>query len=87
MRKKVTKRKGDICNLSELSVGSRVKIEQMKISNKILQRRLFEMGVTIGTTVEIKKISPLGDPVGIALRGYELCSRKSELKNIFGRVI
>lgn len=79
--------KGEVCNLSELSVGERAKIERIKISNKILQRRLFEMGVTIGTTVEIKKISPLGDPVGIALRGYELCSRKSELKNIFGRVI
>lgn len=87
MKKKVSKIKGEVCNLSELSVGERAKIERIKISNKILQRRLFEMGVTIGTIVEIKKISPLGDPVGIALRGYELCSRKSELKNIFGRVI
>ena len=40
------------------------------------------MGITRGVVVEIKKIAPLGDPISIELRGYELCLRKSDLNNI-----
>lgn len=40
------------------------------------------MGITKGTEILIKKIAPMGDPVDIELRGYELCIRKEEMKNI-----
>ena len=43
-----------------------------------LRRRLFDMGITPGAKVELKKKAPLGDPIEISLRGYELTLRKSE---------
>ena len=43
-----------------------------------LRRRLFDMGVTPGATVYLRKKAPLGDPLEITLRGYELTLRKSE---------
>ncbi len=43
-----------------------------------LRRRLFDMGVTPGATVYLRKVAPLGDPLEITIRGYELTLRKSE---------
>lgn len=43
-----------------------------------LRRRLFDMGITPGATILLKKKAPLGDPIEISLRGYELTLRKSE---------
>ena len=43
-----------------------------------LRRRLFDMGITPGAKIELKKKAPLGDPLEISLRGYELTLRKSE---------
>ena len=52
-----------------------------------LKRRIMDMGITKGVEIEIKKIAPLGDPIDIMLRGYELCIRKSDMKSIDVRVI
>ena len=43
-----------------------------------LRRRLFDMGVTPGANILLKKRAPLGDPIEVTLRGYELTLRKSE---------
>ena len=43
-----------------------------------LRRRLFDMGVTPGASVYLRKVAPLGDPIEITIRGYELTLRKSE---------
>lgn len=43
-----------------------------------LRRRLFDMGVTPGAKVYLRKVAPLGDPLEITIRGYELTLRKSE---------
>ena len=43
-----------------------------------LRRRLFDMGITPGAKVELKKKAPLGDPLEITVRGYELSLRKRE---------
>ena len=43
-----------------------------------LRRRLFDMGVTPGATVYLRKKAPLGDPLEVTIRGYELTLRKSE---------
>lgn len=48
-----------------------------------LKRRLIDMGITPGVKIKIKKFAPLGDPIEIELRGYELSIRRSEAKNIF----
>lgn len=47
-----------------------------------LRRRIMDMGITPGTTVMVVKVAPLGDPVEVRVRGYELSLRKDEAKQI-----
>ncbi len=47
-------------------------------AEKKIKRRLFDMGITKGTTILLRKKAPLGDPIEVTLRGYELTLRKSE---------
>ena len=47
-----------------------------------IRRRLMDMGVTPGVKVEVIKVAPLGDPIDINIRGYELSLRKDEAQNI-----
>lgn len=73
--------------LSQLKIGQRARVIELQHENRIIRRRLFDLGITSGVEVEIKKMSPLGDPIDIALRGYELCLRKSDLEHILIEVI
>ena len=59
----------------------------INFENKALRRRLLDMGITRGVVIEIKKIAPLGDPIDIYLRGYELCLRKADMEGIDIRVV
>lgn len=63
--------------LSEFSIGETGVIRLVGGDGKI-RRRLFDMGVTPGAEVHLRKRAPLGDPIEITLRGYELTLRKSE---------
>ena len=63
--------------LSELSVGEKGTILSVD-GEKRIRRRLFDMGVTPGTSVLLRKKAPLGDPIEIAIRGYELTLRSTE---------
>ncbi len=47
-----------------------------------LRRRLFDMGITPGAQVTMRKLAPLGDPMEIRLRGYELSVRKAEAEEV-----
>ena len=47
-----------------------------------LKRRIMDMGITKGTSVFVRKVAPLGDPVEITVRGYELSIRKGDAENI-----
>ena len=47
-----------------------------------LRRRIMEMGVTPGTPIKVVKVAPLGDPIEVNLRGYELSLRKEEARQI-----
>lgn len=69
-------------NLSELQIGQKAKVVSLATEDPALKRRLLDMGITRGAIVEIKKISPLGDPINILIRGYELCLRRDDLKLI-----
>lgn len=51
-------------------------------SEGAVKRRLIDMGITPGTEVYVRKIAPLGDPIEINLRGYELSIRKNDANNI-----
>lgn len=64
--------------LSEFSIGETGVIRLVGGDGKI-RRRLFDMGVTPGAEVYLRKRAPLGDPIEITLRGYELTLRKSEV--------
>lgn len=63
--------------LSEFSIGETGVIRLVGGDGKI-RRRLFDMGVTPGAEVYLRKRAPFGDPIEITLRGYELTLRKSE---------
>lgn len=47
-----------------------------------VKRRIMDMGITKGTDIFVRKVAPLGDPMEITVRGYELSIRKSEAENI-----
>lgn len=74
-------------NLSELNVGQSAKIVELKVENKEIRRHLLDMGLTRGVRVKVKKKAPMGDPIDIELRDYELCISKSELNHIKVEVI
>ena len=63
--------------LSEFKVGERGVVKAVAGEGKI-RRRLFDMGVTPGATVTLRKKAPLGDPLEVTVRGYELTLRKAE---------
>ena len=68
--------------LDELKVGDKAKVIKLNVENKEIRRHLLDMGVTRGVIVTIKKIAPMGDPIDLQLRDYELCISKSELDQI-----
>ena len=47
-----------------------------------LKRRSMDMGITKGTSVHVRKVAPLGDPIEVTVRGYELSLRKDEAENV-----
>ena len=63
--------------LSELKVGGKGLIKKIESQGRI-RRRLFDMGATPGVEVFLRKKAPLGDPIEIKIRGYELTLRKEE---------
>ena len=75
-------KKGDKAHLSDLKIGQRAKVLGIHMDKPDIRRHLLDMGITKGTEILIKKVAPMGDPVDIELRGYELCIRKEEMKNI-----
>ena len=76
------KKTGDKCNLSEMSVGQKARVLKLNETNKAIRRHLLDMGITRGVEITIKKIAPMGDPIDISLRDYELCIRKEDLQKI-----
>ncbi len=63
--------------LSEFAVGERGVVKNVT-GEKRIRRRLFDMGITPGAEVFLRKKAPLGDPLEITIRGYELTLRKTE---------
>lgn len=63
--------------LSEFQVGERGVIKGV-LGEGMIRRRLFDMGVTPGAEVYLRKRAPLGDPLEVTIRGYELTLRKTE---------
>ena len=64
--------------LRDARIGETVKIARLN-GVGALKRRLMDMGLTGGTEVYVRKVAPLGDPMEITVRGYELSLRKEEI--------
>lgn len=67
--------------LKTVSVGSACKVVKLHGEGAV-KRRIMDMGITKGTEVHIRKIAPLGDPVEVTVRGYELSLRKADAEMI-----
>ena len=67
--------------LRELALKKSAKIVRVH-GEGALKRRLMDMGLTRGTTVTVKKVAPLGDPIEVTVRGYELSIRKADAEMI-----
>lgn len=70
--------------LTSLALGSTAKVAEIKVPPAD-KARLMEMGLLVGTQVELVRFAPLGDPVEIKVRGYHLTLRKHEAELIFVR--
>ncbi len=67
--------------LKEAKVGSTVTVVKLHGEGAV-KRRIMDMGLTKGTSVYIRKVAPLGDPVEITVRGYELSLRKADAQMV-----
>ena len=67
--------------LKEVKCGETVTVAKLG-GEGALKRRIMDMGITKGTPVYVRKVAPLGDPVEITIRGYELYIRRNEAENI-----
>lgn len=77
----------DICKLSDLKIGQVAIIVELCEENREIKRHLLDMGLTRGTKVEIKKIAPMGDPITLFFRDYELSICKKDLEKIKIKII
>ena len=79
---KINKRKGDrTMTLGDAKVGSTVVVTKIE-GDGAYKRRIMDMGITKGSEIYIRKVAPLGDPVEITVRGYELSLRKADAELI-----
>ena len=67
--------------LREVPVGSTVKVVKLHGEGAV-KRRIMDMGITRGTQVYARKVAPLGDPIEVTVRNYELSIRKADAEMI-----
>ena len=63
--------------LREAKIGQTVKVSRIN-GDGAVKRRIMDMGITKGTEIYVRKVAPLGDPIEITVRGYELTLRKAD---------
>ena len=67
--------------LRDAKIGETVKVVKLG-GEGALKRRIMDMGITKGTSVFVRKVAPLGDPIEVTVRGYELSLRKADCEMI-----
>ena len=67
--------------LKQATVGETVKVVKLHGEGAI-KRRIMDMGITKGTSVYVRKVAPLGDPIEVTVRGFELSLRKADASSI-----
>lgn len=68
-------------SLRNAKIGETVRVKKIQGQGAI-KRRIMDMGITKGTDIYIRKVAPLGDPVEVTIRGYELSLRKADAELI-----
>ncbi len=67
--------------LREAKVGQTVRVAKLSGTGAV-KRRIMDMGITKGESIFVRKVAPLGDPIEITIRGYELSLRKADAEMI-----
>ncbi len=67
--------------LKQIAIGDTVKVVKLTGEGPV-KRRIMDMGITKGVEVYVRKVAPLGDPIEITVRGYELSLRKADAEMI-----
>ncbi|MED9926406.1 MAG: ferrous iron transport protein A [Lachnospiraceae bacterium] len=67
--------------LKDASIGQNVKVKKLTGEGPV-KRRIMDMGITKGVEIYVRKVAPLGDPVEVTVRGYELSLRKADAEMI-----
>ena len=67
--------------LKDVKVGENAVVKRLHGEGPV-KRRIMDMGITKGTSVYVRKVAPLGDPVEVTVRGYELSIRKGDAESI-----
>ena len=67
--------------LKEAKIGSTVKVVKLHGEGAV-KRRIMDMGITKGVEIHVRKVAPLGDPIEVTVRGYELSIRKADAEMI-----
>lgn len=67
--------------LKQAKIGSTAKVVKLHGSGAV-KRRIMDMGITRGVEIYVRKVAPLGDPVEVTVRGYELSLRKADAEMI-----
>ena len=67
--------------LRQAKIGQTVKVIKLHGEGAV-KRRIMDMGITKGTEVYVRKVAPLGDPIEVTVRGYELSLRKADAETI-----
>ncbi len=75
------RRKNGMKTLRESKVGDTVRVVKLHGEGAV-KRRIMDMGLTKGVDVQIRKVAPLGDPIEVTVRGYELSIRKADAEMI-----
>lgn len=70
-----------MATLRDAKVGETVTVKKL-IGEGAIKRRIMDMGITKGTEIYIRKVAPLGDPVEVTVRGYELSLRKADAEMV-----
>ncbi len=67
--------------LKDLKIGEKGIVKKINGEGSV-KRRIMDMGITKGTEIYVRKVAPLGDPMELTVRGYELSIRKADAENI-----
>ena len=70
-----------MATLKEAKIGSTVTVKKLN-GTCAVKRRIMDMGITKGVEVHVRKVAPLGDPIEVTVRGYELSLRKADAEMI-----